>query len=69
VINHAFAVSAFGRTVFNIVRTISKTRITPGLVKIFGSRAQKGFLCSSPVAAKDITNYGFLNWPTCGSLS
>jgi ABC-type phosphate transport system substrate-binding protein len=69
VINHAFAVSPFGRTLYNIVRTVSKTKIIPGLVKIFGSKAQKGYLCTSPVAAKDITNYGFLNWPTCGSLS
>jgi len=68
VINHAFALSPFGRTLYNIVRTVSKTKIVPGLVKIFGSKAQKGFLCSSPVAAKDITNYGFLTWPTCGSF-
>jgi ABC-type phosphate transport system substrate-binding protein len=68
-INKAFAASKFGRTLFNIVRTVSKTAIVPGLVKIFGSKAQKGYLCSSPVAAADIANYGFLTVPNCGSIS
>jgi ABC-type phosphate transport system substrate-binding protein len=68
-INRAFAASKFGRTLFNIVRTVSKTAIVPGLVKIFGSKAQRGFLCSSPVAAADIANYGFLTVANCGSIS
>jgi ABC-type phosphate transport system substrate-binding protein len=70
VINHAFAASSFGRSVYNVVRLQpGKIAILPGLVPIFGSKAQKGFLCSSPAAAKDIANYGFLSWPGCGSLS
>jgi ABC-type phosphate transport system substrate-binding protein len=69
VINHALAVSPFGRTLYNVVRSVSKTKIAPVLVPIFGTRAQHGFLCSSKVAAADITDYGFLTWPTCGSIS
>jgi len=70
VIKPAFAASKFGRTLYNVTRVqATKIAIPPSLVKIFGSRAQKGFLCSSPVAAKDITNYGFLTIPNCGSIS
>jgi ABC-type phosphate transport system substrate-binding protein len=69
VINHALAVSPFGRTLYNVVRSISKTKIVAELVPIFGTKAQHGFLCSSKAAQTDITDYGFLNWPTCGSLS
>jgi hypothetical protein len=39
------------------------------LEPFFSSKALHGFLCSNPIATKDIVNYGFIPTATCGSTS
>jgi ABC-type phosphate transport system substrate-binding protein len=70
VINPAFP-AAFFRTVYNIVRWTAKTpdHIYQRLGAFFSSRRLHGFMCSSPIATRDIANYGFIPTPTCGSTS
>jgi len=70
VINPAFP-AGFFRTLYDIVRWTAKTpdHIYARLESFFSSKALHGFLCSSPVATKDIENYGFIPTATCGSTS
>jgi ABC-type phosphate transport system substrate-binding protein len=70
VINPAFP-AGFFRTLYNIVRWTAKTpdHIYQRPEAFFASKARHGFLCSSPIAAKDIANYGFIPTATCGSDS
>jgi ABC-type phosphate transport system substrate-binding protein len=66
-INLKLAQSPMGRTLYNIVRFNTVKLPIPGYLRpIFASRALKGYICTSPVAARDISNYGFLPSPTCG---
>jgi ABC-type phosphate transport system substrate-binding protein len=70
VINPNFP-AGFFRTVYNIVRWTAKTpdHIYQRLGVFFSARARHGFLCSSPIATRDIENYGFIPTATCGSTS
>ena len=63
--------AGFFRTVYNIVRWTAKTpdHIYQRLGAFFSSKKLKGFMCTSPIATKDIANYGFIPTPTCGSTS
>jgi hypothetical protein len=66
-INPAFAKTTLGRTLYNTVRFATTAQPIPALmVPIFGSKAAKGFICLSKVAAADIADYGFLPVATCG---
>ncbi len=62
----------FIRTLYDVVRWAStKDNIPAYLEPILASAHAKvkGWICSSPVAQKDITDYGFLNTPFCGTGS
>jgi ABC-type phosphate transport system substrate-binding protein len=63
--------AGFFRTVYNIVRWTAKTpdHIYQRLGAFFSAKRLKGFMCTSPIATKDIANYGFIPTPTCGSTS
>ncbi len=69
VINPRFP-AAYFRTVYNILRW-GKTadHIDGRLDKFFGSKARKGYLCSSPAATTAIKDYGFIPTPLCGTGS
>jgi len=58
----------FFRTLYNVVRWTAATKDhIPGVLEPMFSAT--GFLCKNPIARTDITDYGFINTPTCGSLS
>jgi ABC-type phosphate transport system substrate-binding protein len=65
--------SGFDRTLFNILRWTNETptHILARLAPFFNpaTAAVKGFLCSNPIAIKDIEDYGFVPTATCGSIS
>jgi ABC-type phosphate transport system substrate-binding protein len=67
VINHAFQ-STFWRTVYNVVPFATGTadHISKKLEGILG---KNGFLCKSGSAKAIIQDYGFVNYPLCGSTS
>jgi ABC-type phosphate transport system substrate-binding protein len=70
VINPKFP-SGFFRTLYDVVRwtAVTKDHIYKRLEPFFSSKAMHGFLCSSPIATKDIVDYGFIPSATCGSIS
>jgi ABC-type phosphate transport system substrate-binding protein len=70
VINPSFP-SGFFRTLYDILRWTAKTpdHIYQRLEPFFSSKALHGFLCSSPIATKDIRAYGFIPTATCGSAT
>jgi len=60
--------AGFFRTVYDVVRWSGTTKDNiPAYLEPFF--AKTGFLCKSPLAQKEIVNYGFLNTNTCGSTS
>ena len=63
--------SAYGRTVYNVVRYWigTKDHLSPKLEKIFGARSEGGYLCSTAAAQTIIRDYGFVTTPLCGSTS
>ena len=67
VINLKFPADFF-RTLYNVVRWsgTTKTHIPAYLQGLF---SKSGFLCTSRLAQRQVTNYGFINTPTCGSTS
>jgi ABC-type phosphate transport system substrate-binding protein len=67
VINPKFP-SAFFRTVYDVVRWTGSTKdhIPAYLEPLF---SKTGFLCHNATAQKEITNYGFINTPACGTTS
>ena len=65
--------STFYRTLYNVLRWTGQTsdHIASRLEPFFASSHSKtkGFLCTSPIAAKDDVAYGFIPTNLCGSLS
>jgi len=60
----------FVRTIFDVVRWASTPDNIPrALDKVFGSAKRHGWVCASTKAHTDLTNYGFLNTPFCGTGS
>jgi len=60
--------SGFWRTIYNVVNysTATSDHIPPQVNALFGP---KGYMCTSPVAKTEIRDYGFINYPLCGSVS
>jgi ABC-type phosphate transport system substrate-binding protein len=67
VINKAFKVTGFTRTIYDIVRWTKTADHIPAYLEPF--LARKGFFCSNHTAVKAIEDYGFLSAATCGSAS
>ena len=63
--------AAFWRTVYNVVNywTGTKDHMSPKVERIFGSRAEKGYLCTNAGAQTLIKDYGFVTTGLCGSTS
>lgn len=60
----------FIRTIFDVVRYAKAgDHIPSSLDKIFGSSSRGGWACASATAKNDLTNYGFLPTPFCGTGS
>ncbi|HEX4087106.1 MAG TPA: substrate-binding domain-containing protein [Trebonia sp.] len=63
--------TAYWRTVYNVVNYWTGTRdhLSPKDEHIFGSRAEKGYICSNVAAQTTIRDYGFVTTGLCGSTS
>ena len=63
--------TAYWRTVYNVVRywTGTKDHMSPKNERIFGSRAEHGYICSNAGAQTLIRDYGFVTTGLCGSTS
>ena len=63
--------TAYWRTVYNVVNywTGTKDHLSPKDEHIFGSRAEKGYICSNAGAQTLIRDYGFVTTGLCGSTS
>jgi ABC-type phosphate transport system substrate-binding protein len=57
----------FVRTIFDVVRWASTSNNIPKYLQKFFSHT--GWVCANATAHKDLTNYGFLNTPFCGTGS
>ncbi len=69
VINAKFS-AAFINPIYDVVRWAStKDNIPSSLDPIFASAARHGWFCGNATAKKDLTNYGFLASPFCGTGS
>ena len=69
VINPKFT-ARFVRTIYDVVRFASTPDNIPTyLEKFFGSSKRGGWVCSNATAKTDLTNYGFLVTPFCGTGS
>jgi ABC-type phosphate transport system substrate-binding protein len=69
-INPNFPVS-YWRTVYNVVKYYTGTadHLSPKDNHIFGSKSEKGYLCSNASAQTLIKDYGFVTTGLCGSTS
>jgi ABC-type phosphate transport system substrate-binding protein len=69
-INPSFP-GSYWRTVYNVVRYYTPTadHLSPIENRIFGSKSQKGFLCTNASAQVLIKDYGFVPTGLCGSTS
>ena len=69
-INPKFPAS-YWRTVYNVVRysTGTSDHLSPNDNRIFGSKSEKGFLCTNASAQVLIKDYGFVPTGLCGSTS
>jgi ABC-type phosphate transport system substrate-binding protein len=69
-INPKFPAS-YSRTVYNVVKywTGTADHLSPKDNHIFGSRSQKGYICSNAAAQTTIKDYGFVPTGLCGSTS
>jgi ABC-type phosphate transport system substrate-binding protein len=69
-INPKFPAS-YWRTVYNVVKYYTGTsdHLSPKDNHIFGSKSEKGYLCSNKSAQLLITDYGFVPTGLCGSTS
>ena len=69
-INPKFPAS-YSRTVYNVVKywTGTADHLSPKDNHIFGSKSEKGYLCSNAGAQTLIKDYGFVPTGLCGSTS
>jgi ABC-type phosphate transport system substrate-binding protein len=69
-INSKFPAS-YWRTVYNVVKYYTGTsdHLSPKDNHIFGSKSEKGYICTNAAAQTTIRNYGFVTTGLCGSTS
>jgi ABC-type phosphate transport system substrate-binding protein len=69
-INSRFPIS-YWRTVYNVVKywTGTTDHLSPKDNHIFGSKSEKGYICSNKSAQLTIEDYGFVPTGLCGSTS
>jgi len=63
--------STYWRTVYNVAKywTGTADHLSPKDNHIFGSRSQKGYICSNAAAQTTIRDYGFVTTGLCGSTT